>query len=575
MVLAGATTSNRGASQATEAAAFPDPCVLESGTQACACGPGFPLQHDGGTLQVAATTGVNANPGWLLDTTGFPARWNCGTWPPALGWLHIGSDVAIWGAYMAIPLILAYFVIRRRTPLPLVTWLFIAFIASCGISHLIEAVIFWHPVYRLAGVWKLLTATVSWGTVLALIPIVPRVLRWPSLEEVNQKLIVEVAERRAAEDRVRQIIEAAPVGMLMLDEAGRITMCNGELERTFGYSREELMGNQVEMLVPERFRSGHPGHREAFATHPTSRRMGGDQELCGRRKDGSEVPVDIGLNPISTPLGTSVLATVADTTPQRETEMKLKHLNQSLNTKNKELEYFVYAASHDLKDPLLSIQGYASMMDDGPAGDDDSSNREEYVARILHASERMEDIVNDLLELSRVGRVNIEHSQVDMRKTVLDVIHDLSAQVERADAEIVVEGEDLAIWFSERQLSTVFQNLIANAIRHGKPSMGQCHVHVGWDVFDEEVRFYVRDNGPGLPEEAHERVFGMFQRLSETTEGTGIGLTIVRRTAEAHGGRAWVESQPGRGATFYITLPLARLQRSADLRDEPAPGTEA
>lgn len=574
MLLAAQTTSSRGASQATEASALPDPCVLISGAQACACGPGFPLQHDGGTLQVTSTAGVDASPGWLLDTTGFPARWNCGTWPPSLGWLHIGSDIAIWGAYMAIPLILAYFVIRRRSPLPLVTWLFIAFIASCGISHLIEAAIFWHPVYRLAGVWKLLTAAVSWGTVLALIPIVPRVLRWPSLEEVNQKLVTEVAERRASEDRVRQIIEAAPVGMLMLDETGRITMCNSELEQTFGYSREELLGNQVEMLVPERYREGHPGHREAFAVHPMSRRMGGDQELCGRRKDGSEVPVDIGLNPISTPLGTSVLATVADTTPQRETEMKLKHLNQSLNTKNKELEYFVYAASHDLKDPLLSIQGYASMMDDAPASDDQTS-RDEYVGRILHASTRMEDIVNDLLELSRVGRVNVERSQVDMRKTVLDVIDDLSAQAERADAEIVVDGQDLSIWFSERQLSAVFQNLFANALWHGKPKTGQCHVHVGWDVLDEEVRFYVRDNGPGLPEEAHERVFGMFQRLSEMNDGTGIGLAIVQRTAEAHGGRAWVDSQPGRGATFYFTLPLACLQRSADCRDEPAPDTEA
>lgn len=154
----------------------------------------------GAELTSSASGGGTASFGitWLFDTTGFPRRWNCGTWSEPLGWLHILSDLGIWSAYMAIPVVLGFFIIKRRTPLPLVTWLFIAFIASCGIGHFIEATIFWNPVYRLAGVWKMCTAIVSWATVVALIPVVPKVLKWPMLHEMNDQLKAQVRERDEA-----------------------------------------------------------------------------------------------------------------------------------------------------------------------------------------------------------------------------------------------------------------------------------------------------------------------------------------------------------------------------------------
>jgi len=143
--------------------------------------------------------------GWLFDTSGFPRRWECGEWSAALGWLHIVSDVLIWAAYMLIPLVLFYFVMKRRTPLPGVTWLFIAFIASCGIGHLLEAVIFWEPVYRLAGSWKAVTAVASCATAIAMIPVVPRVLHWPSLAEINVRLENEARVREAAEQELLRL----------------------------------------------------------------------------------------------------------------------------------------------------------------------------------------------------------------------------------------------------------------------------------------------------------------------------------------------------------------------------------
>jgi signal transduction histidine kinase/ActR/RegA family two-component response regulator len=141
----------------------------------------------------------------LFDTTGFPARWHCGVWSSELGWLHILSDIAIFGAYVAIPCVLAFFALRRNDlPFPRVIWLFVAFIFACGTTHLVEAIIFWHPVYRLAGVVKLFTAIVSWGTVFALIRIVPQVLHLPGLAKLNTELREEVEQRTRIETALRQ-----------------------------------------------------------------------------------------------------------------------------------------------------------------------------------------------------------------------------------------------------------------------------------------------------------------------------------------------------------------------------------
>src|SRR6516225_3181664 len=137
----------------------------------------------------------------LFDTTGFPSRWKCGDWTPAHGWLHIASDLSVWSAYFAIPCILAYFVLRRRdVPFPTIFWLFGAFILACGTTHLMEAIIFWHPVYRLAGVIKLLTAIVSWITVIALVPTIPKALSLRSPLELE----IQVAARQKAEDALRR-----------------------------------------------------------------------------------------------------------------------------------------------------------------------------------------------------------------------------------------------------------------------------------------------------------------------------------------------------------------------------------
>jgi PAS domain S-box-containing protein len=228
-----------------------------------------------------------------LDTSGFPARWNCGSWSAALGWLHVVSDVAVWMAYMAIPAILFYFASRRRdVPYRWMFLLFGAFVLACGTVHLVEATIFWWPVYRLSGLVKLATAIVSWATVLALIPIVPRALALRGPREFER----EIAERRAieralreSEEQYRELFENANDIVYLHDLEGRFTSANNAAIRATGYCREELLTMTVDDLVVPEYR--------ALARDMTERKLTGDPgtsyELAIRTKDGKRRVVEV------------------------------------------------------------------------------------------------------------------------------------------------------------------------------------------------------------------------------------------------------------------------------------------
>jgi PAS domain S-box-containing protein len=267
----------------------------------------------------------------LFDTSDFPPRWRCGRWTPGHGWLHILSDLGIWSAYFAIPCILAYFILRRRdTPFRLIFVLFGLFILACGTTHLLEALIFWWPAYRLAGAVKLLTALVSWGTVVALVRVTPRALAMRTPEELGR----EIEERKRVEAELRAAVEAlrrsqamfqglfqfGPDAVLVTGPDGCIRQANFQAGRTFGHTREELVGQPVEVLIPERFHETHRRQRADYAFSPRARPMGEGRELYARRKDGSEFPVDIMLAPLQTPDGPLTLAAVRDISHRKANE---------------------------------------------------------------------------------------------------------------------------------------------------------------------------------------------------------------------------------------------------------------
>jgi PAS domain S-box-containing protein len=255
----------------------------------------------------------------LFDTSGFTPRRFCGQWSAELIWLHRTSDLLIWLAYLAIPAVLIYFVRRRRQDLPFrsVFWMFGLFIVSCGFTHFMEVLIFDWPAYRLAGALKLVTALVSWATVLMLVPLVPQALALSTPTAIER----EVVERRQAEEKFRGLLEAMPDAMLIVKEDGEIVLVNSRTMWLFGYTRAELLGQRADMLVPQRFRSQLPtAKRSGYFTRPGIRPRPAEPVLFALRKDGTEFPVEVSLRPLQTDEGTLYTSLIRDVSERKRAE---------------------------------------------------------------------------------------------------------------------------------------------------------------------------------------------------------------------------------------------------------------
>jgi PAS domain S-box-containing protein len=359
--------------------------------------------------------------------------------------------------------------------------------------------------------------------------------------------IVDISARKRMEERFRQV-EAAPSATVMVDAGGKIELVNAEAERLFGYGRAELLAQPVEMLVPARFRSAHPGLRTAFFADPKVRRMGAGRDLYGLKKDGSEFPVEIGLNPIETDDGMMVLAAIVDISERLRTEQRLKEQSEELLRSNNELEQFAYIASHDLKAPLRAIKSLAEWIAEDIAATC-SKETHDNLALLQARTERLEDLLSGLLEYSRVGISKADPEKVDTGRLVAEIIEYLAPP-----PAFVVEcrGFMPILRAAKTPLEHVFQNLISNALKHHDRDRGT--VVLSARDLGTLVEFTVRDDGPGIDPAFHERIFGMFQTLKprDEVEGSGVGLAIVKKAVEKNGGSIKVESAPPRRGTAFV-----------------------
>lgn len=502
--------------------------------------------------------------GEFFKSESFMPHGHCYLWRSDILWLNAGSDALIAVAYFVIPGFLIYFVKRRKDMQ--FNWIFVMFalfIMACGTSHIAEIWTIWKPDYAIQGTIKLFTACVSIATAGALWPLMPRALAWANPEKLEERmrdmderaLVDDVLKRN--EERFRRVIEAAPNGLLMVDRNGKVVLCNTEFESLFGYRREEIVGREMEFLVPERFRPNHASHRRGFFQSPTTRQMGVGRDLYGLRKDGTEFPVEIGLNPMVTDEGAFVLASIVDITKRKVLEDRLRESAARLQQKSQEMEQFVYTVSHDLKSPLVTSSGFLGLLKEDLAAQR-YDHLEDSMMRLARANDRMNQLINDLLQLSRVGRIKLEVETVDVRALVNSVIENLSSQIQEKAVAMRIEGLFPPIRGDYKRIYQVFENLIINALKYGAANSNPT-LTIGTDApgteSENEIRFYVRDNGIGIAKEYHKKIFGLFQRLENDGRGTGVGLAIVSRVMQLHGGRAWVESEPGKGASFWLAFP--------------------
>jgi len=377
----------------------------------------------------------------------------------------------------------------------------------------------------------------------------------------------DISARRAAEERFRRVVDSTPIAMVMIDRSGLISLVNRETERLFGYGSDDLLNQRIEVLMPAGEQNQHQAHVDHYFADPTllessQRAMGAGQKLHGRRKDGSEFPVEIGLTPINTDEGVMVLGAIVDITLRERVEEERRQFNKrleqqvaqrtaELETANKELDDFAYAASHDLKAPLRVIDNASKWLEEDLAPHLTGENRTN-MQLLRGRVRRLEKLLDDLLQFSRIGRdpAGTEIiSGADLMDNVLTLL-DLPDGF-----QVVVEAGFDQISAYRMPLQQIMMNLISNAIKHHDKATGRIEISVA-DRGSHHA-FAVKDDGPGIPARFHDRIFKMFQTLRprDQVEGSGMGLAIVRKQIELSGGTYVLESSVGKGTTFHFTLP--------------------
>ena len=367
--------------------------------------------------------------------------------------------------------------------------------------------------------------------------------------------ITDITERKLADERFRMVVEACPSGMIMTDADGKIVLVNAEAERLFGYAREELYGKSIDILVPTAERFGHARHRADFLARPEARRMGVGRDLYGMRKNGTQIPVEIGLNPIQSTDGLMILSAITDIAERKRAIQAIAARTEELQRSNADLEQFAYVASHDLQEPLRMVATYTELLAERYRGKLDE-RADKYIDYTVDGAKRMQQLIKELLTYSRVSSNAKVPVIVESGIVVENVLAGLKVAIEESGAEIVREPMP-AVRADQAQVGQVFQNLIGNALKFRAQRAPR--IRIGAEKRNGSCLFRVADNGIGIDAQYSDRVFQMFQRLHERGryDGNGIGLAIARKIVERHGGRIWFESEPDKGTTFFFTLPSA------------------
>lgn len=382
--------------------------------------------------------------------------------------------------------------------------------------------------------------------------------------------MLEVSRTTGALDRsqseLRAVVDHALDGLLMTDARGIVRSFNPACERIFGYGADEVVGKGVEMLLPEPQRAVE-GLAHYF-NQPNPAASG--HELTAKRKNGSTFPLELSISAFVLDGAQHFLGVARDITQRQQAERALQEHTQALERSNKELDDFAYIASHDLKEPLRGIHNHARFLleDNSEKLDQDSASR---LLRLVYLSQRMERLVNDLLYFSRLGRQELAVQPTDLEAVIKDVEGTLEMFLEERGARIEVPSTLPTIVCDKPRVTELFRNLITNAVKYNdKPNK---IVEIGWLAAHKTDTgaaarnvLYVKDNGRGIDREFHQEIFRIFKRLQggkDAEEGTGVGLTFVKKIVERHGGRIWLESEPGAGTTFFFTLEAQHHEHDA------------
>lgn len=453
------------------------------------------------------------------------------------------------------------------------------------LSPYVQAYLHYHReigagVYPIRGFVEMAAVALVVSASVSIIFLILKLLRLPHLarlKEINDALKKQVREHKQTEENLRELLEAVPDALIVTNYDGKIVLANVQAEKLFGYCKEEFLGMPVETLMPTSAREGHQEHQRQFFSNPRNRPMGVGLQLFGRRKSGEVFPADISLSPLKRGEDLLVSSTIRDVTDHRRIQDEIRHLNDELiarNTElvsaNKELESFSYSVAHDLRSPLRTIDGFSlAMLEDCASGLGEVG--ESYLKHIRDAATHMDHLINDLLSLAKTSRTEMRREKVDLSSLAEAIlVHLKNAEPQRQIAfsiapDLIAEGDRVL-------LRSALENLLGNAWKFTAKRQ-DAHIEVGSIRSGAEELYFVRDNGVGFDMQDAEKIFGTFQRLHNQSEfpGTGIGLAIVQRVVERHGGHIWAEAALGCGAVFYFSLSerLPKPKSGRASRGEP------
>lgn len=378
--------------------------------------------------------------------------------------------------------------------------------------------------------------------------------------QTSRRIEEALLEARRSESKFRSLVESAPDAIVVVNDQGLIVLVNSQTEQLFGYARAELLGKSIEMLVPERFRTGHMAHRAAYLTAPRTRMKKAGVDFYALRKDGSEFPAEISLSPIETDEGILVSSAIRDITERRRVERALQEKNLELENANLAKDRFLASMSHELRTPLNAVIGFTGtllMKLPGPL----TADQERQLRTIQRSAKHLLSLINDLLDVAKIesGRVEIVTEPVSSKAIIEEAALTLRplASHKGLNFEVELPERDMTLFTSRRALSQIVLNLGSNAIKFTDRGTVRIALEQIGNNGSFHAAIHVVDTGIGIDVEDQAKLFNAFQQVgaARKRDGTGLGLYLCQKLAELLGGRIELESEYGRGSRFTFLIP--------------------